>query len=316
VARKSLGRGLDYLIGSSSSEGQRIAEIDINNVRPNPRQPRAAFQEEEITKMADSIREFGVVQPVIVRSVGTDYELIAGERRLRAAKMAGLKKIPAIIRETSETDSLEIALIENIHRSDLNGIEEATAYQQLIEDFGITHEELAKRIGRSRTAITNTLRLLQLPQFIKEAVMEGKISTGHARALLALQDKPEIQRKLAERIIDEGISVRKTEEIVRKYLTGGELARRKRIPVPEEALVVLERLEIFLGSSVSCVMGKRKSKILIEFRGMEELKRLCEKICPTALEVNYRAGVSSGPVAEIGGSAVEEIAEDDSGALS
>lgn len=279
MTRKSLGRGLDYLIGASTSEGQKISEIDINDVRPNPRQPRAVFREEEIEKMADSIREFGVVQPVIVRPVGTEYELIAGERRLRAARLAGIKKIPAIIRETGETDSLEIALIENIHRSDLNGIEEATAYQQLIEDFGITHEELAKKIGKSRAAITNTLRLLQLPEFIKQGVMEGSISTGHARALLALQDEQEVQRRLAERIIEDGISVRRTEEIVRRYLTGRGAAKRKRIPAPQEALVMLERIESFLGSPVSCVMGKRKSKIVIEFRNKEELAKICEKIC-------------------------------------
>ncbi len=297
MARKSLGRGLDYLIGASSPEGKRIAEIDVNDVRPNPRQPRTVFQEEEIAKMADSIRQFGVVQPVIVRPVGTEYELIAGERRLRAAKLAGVKKIPAIIRETGETDSLEIALIENIHRSDLNGIEEATAYQQLVEQFGMTHEELAEKIGKSRTAITNTLRLLQLPEFIKRGVMEGVISTGHARALLALQDQPEVQLRLAERIIEEGISVRKTEELVRRYLTGKGTARKRRVPAPQEALVMLERVENFLGSPVSCVMGKRKSKILIEFRSLEELSKICEKICgalPRGDNTEHAGGSLSG----------------------
>jgi len=246
--------------------------------------------------MARSIKAFGVVQPVVVRPVGTEYELIAGERRWRATRAAGLEKIPALVRETSETDSLEMALIENLHRDDLNGIEEATAYQQLLEDFGITHEELSARVGKSRAAITNTIRLLQLPPRIQKRVMDGGITTGHARALLALQDEPELQERLAGRIAKEGLSVRQAEEFARSMKDEGEpRAGRAKTPLPDEALGLFKEVEELLDTRVKGSIGKRKGRMVIEFRGLDDLRRICMAI--------VRAGADgdqgSGPPAEV-----------------
>jgi ParB family transcriptional regulator, chromosome partitioning protein len=261
-------------------EGQRLEEIPVKDVKPNPRQPRRKFDRESLEQMARSIEVFGVVQPIVVRTVGTDYELVAGERRWRAAQEAGLEKIPAVIRQTTETDSLEMALIENLHRSDLNGIEEATAYQQLLDDFAITHEELSKRLGKSRTTISNTIRLLQLPPHIQKEVIEGRITTGHARALLTLQDKPEEQDRMCARIIEEGLSVREAE--------GGTIPleaeeKQQRVPrekraLPEEVVGILSSLAEILDARVKGSLGKRKGKLIIEFRDMKDLRRIYENI--------------------------------------
>lgn len=224
--------------------------------------------------MARSIEVFGIVQPVIVRPVGTEYELVAGERRWRAAREAGLEKVPALIKESSETDALEMALIENLHRADLNGIEEANAYQQLLDDFGITHEELSRRLGKSRVAITNTIRLLQLPTGVQKAVVEDRISTGHARALLALQDDPELQERLADLIAAQGMSVRQAEELVRDARGEGPARHIEKTPLPDEALDVFGRLEEMLEARVKGSLGKRKGKIVIEFRNMADLLRI------------------------------------------
>lgn len=297
MAKRGLGRGLDVLIGSAAEkEGRRLEEIPVEEIRPNPRQPRKRFDPEAIEEMARSIKAFGVVQPVVVRPVGTEYELIAGERRWRATRAAGLEKIPALVRETSETDSLEMALIENLHRDDLNGIEEATAYQQLLEDFGITHEELSARVGKSRAAITNTIRLLQLPPRIQKRVMDGGITTGHARALLALQDEPELQERLAGRIAKEGLSVRQAEEFARSMKDEGEpRAGRAKTPLPDEALGLFKEVEELLDTRVKGSIGKRKGRMVIEFRGLDDLRRICMAI--------VRAGADgdqgSGPPAEV-----------------
>lgn len=275
MAKRGLGRGLDALIGSAAAaEGHRLDEVPVGDIRPNPRQPRKNFDDEAISQMALSIASFGVVQPVIVRPVGTEYELIAGERRWRAAREAGLERIPAIIKESSETDALEMALIENLHREDLNGIEEANAYQQLLDDFGITHEELSRRVGKSRVTITNTIRLLQLPTSIQKAVVEGVLSTGHARALLALQGDQGAQELIAARIGERGLSVRQAEEMVRAALAGGPAPSRERPPLPQEALEVFGRLGEVLEARVKGAVGKRKGKIVIEFRNMDDLKRI------------------------------------------
>jgi ParB family transcriptional regulator, chromosome partitioning protein len=281
VAKKGLGKGLDVLIGSAAvMEGQRLEEIPVKDVKPNPRQPRRTFDKESLEQMARSIEVFGVVQPIVVRTVGTDYELVAGERRWRAAQEAGLEKIPAVIKQTTETDSLEMALIENLHRTDLNGIEEATAYQQLLDDFAITHEELSKRLGKSRTTISNTIRLLQLPSHIQKEVIDGRITTGHARALLALQDKPEEQDRMLARIIEEGLSVREAE--------GGTVPveaeeKHPRVPrdkqaLPQEVVGILSSLAEILDARVKGSLGKRKGKLIIEFRDMKDLRRIYENI--------------------------------------
>lgn len=255
-------------------EGQRLDEIPVGEIRPNPRQPRKKFDEEAIAQMALSVASFGVVQPVIVRPVGTEYELIAGERRWRAAREAGLERVPALVKDSSETDALEMALIENLHREDLNGIEEANAYQQLLDDFGITHDELSRRLGKSRVAITNTIRLLQLPPAVQKAVVETRISTGHARALLALQEEPEIQEKIASRIEKEGLSVRQVEELTRGALAGKPATKEEKAPPPQDVLDLISRLEEMLETRVKGSVGKRKGKIVIEFRNVADLKRI------------------------------------------
>ena len=219
-----LGRGLDSLIPTSinttpitSPAGEKIAnrnEVDINAITPNPKQPRSIFDADALAELSASIKEVGVLQPPVVRDIGNGkYELIMGERRWRASKMAGLQTIPIIIRETPDNELLREALLENIHRSQLNPLEEGSAYENLLNDFGYTHEELATKVGKSRPAITNTLRLLNLPAGVQRRVAAGVLSAGHARALLSLTDEAEIE-KLAARIVAEGLSVRATEEIV------------------------------------------------------------------------------------------------------
>ena len=264
------------LIGSAATaQGHRLEEIPIKDIKPNPRQPRMMFDPDGLEEMARSIDVFGVVQPIIVRSVGTEYELVAGERRWRAARMAGLEKVPAIVRDSTETDSLEMALIENLHRDDLNGIEEATAFQQLLDDFGITHEELSRRVGKSRAQITNTIRLLQLTPSIQQQIMEDRITTGHARALLALQDEPELQEKLALRIAKEGLSVRQVEDSVRS-LKGEEGPRKERqkTHLPHEAVEMFKMLEEILDTRVKGSLGRLKGRLVIEFIDVGDLKRI------------------------------------------
>jgi ParB family chromosome partitioning protein len=275
LAKRGLGKGLDALIGSAAKEGHRLEQLAVKDIRPNPRQPRRIMDEESLEEMVRSIQEFGIVQPVVVRTVGTEYELIAGERRWRAALKAGLERIPAVVKESTETSSLEIALIENLHREDLNGIEEAIAYRQLLEDFGITHEELSTRVGKSRVAITNTVRLLQLPHSIQKEVMEGNLSTGHAKALLGLNDRPREQEKLCSRIVKKGLSVRQAEELAGELKEGSTAGPvREKTPLPEEARQIFLALEERLDTRVRGSMGKRKGKIVIEFRDLEDLKRI------------------------------------------
>jgi ParB family chromosome partitioning protein len=261
-------------------EGQRLEEIPVKDIRPNPRQPRRKFDRESLDQMARSIEVFGIVQPIVVRTVGTDFELVAGERRWRAAQEAGLESIPAIIKQTTETDSLEMALIENLHRTDLNGIEEAIAYQQLLDDFAITHEELSRRMGKSRTTISNTIRLLQLPAHIQKEVVDGRITTGHAKALLALQDRPEEQDRMCARIIEEGLTVRETEglgvpvEIEEKK----QKSPSQKAALPEEVVGILSSLAEILDARVKGTVGKRKGKLIIEFRDMKDLRRIVNNI--------------------------------------
>lgn len=277
MAKRGLGRGLDVLITSASQkEGQRLEDVPVKDIRPSRRQPRKRFDSETIKDMAQSIKAFGVLQPVILRPRGTEYELVAGERRWLAAKEAGLEKIPAIIRESTETDALEIALIENLHRDDLNGIEEAHAYVQLLDDFGITHEELSRRVGKSRSAITNALRLLKLPADVQKQVMEGRLSTGHARALLALENADD-QKELANRAIEKGLTVRQLEELVRRKASSRASTRRVR-ELPQEVSDSLKRLEEMLETRVRGMLGRRKGRITIEFKGIEEFSRIVSLI--------------------------------------
>lgn len=294
------------LIGSAAAaEGNRLEDIPVKDVKPNPRQPRKRFDQDAMQEMVASVKTFGVVQPIIVRPVGTEFELIAGERRWRAAREAGLEKVPALVRQSTETDSLEMALIENIHRSNLNGIEEASAYEQLLEDFAITHEELSRRVGKSRASITNSLRLLQLPPRIQKEVMDERISTGHARALLAFQNDPARQDGICARIVAEGLSVRQVEElasdeaVVTVVPTPDEPAGRVRTQPPQEALELFARLQESLETRVKGTLGKRKGRLVIEFRNMADLRRLFEVITGTA------------PAAEGGSGHDEDVVEDE-----
>jgi ParB family transcriptional regulator, chromosome partitioning protein len=293
-------------------EGQRLEEIPVKDIKPNPRQPRIHFDEDALEQMARSIEAFGVVQPIVVRTVGTDYELVAGERRWRAAQEAGLETIPAIVKQTTETDSLEMALIENLHRSDLNGIEEAHAFQQLLDDFAITHEELSRRVGKSRATISNTLRLIQLPARIQKEVMEGRLSTGHARALLSLQDQPELQDKLCSQVIAEGLSVRQTEGLAglggEDPAAGADIKQRtakEKEALPGEVLEIFSNLGELLDARVKGSLGKRKGKLIIEFRDVGDLKRIFANIAGP-----WEAGSDSeGETAdEVAGAGVEETA--------
>ena len=284
-----LGRGLDALIPTSvmpteikTQSGVVTAnrdEIDVNNISANPKQPRTVFDEDQLTELALSIKEVGLLQPPVVRSIGDGkYQLIMGERRFRAAKLAGLKSIPVIVRQTSDDQLLREALIENIHRSQLNPLEEGAAYQQLLNDFSYTHDELAVKLSKSRPAITNTMRLLNLPPSVQRKVAAGIISAGHARALLSLTDDKEIEN-LANRIVAEGLTVRAVEEIVAtggaKVKSGG--IRSGKIVAPK-LKQISEALSDRLDTRVNIELGKKKGKIVIEFATIEDLERINTEI--------------------------------------
>ena len=284
-----LGRGLDALIPTSimpteikTASGVVTAnrdEIDLNNISANPKQPRTVFDEDQLTELALSIKEVGLLQPPVVRSIGNGkYQLIMGERRFRAAKLAGLKSIPVIIRQTTDDQLLREALIENIHRSQLNPLEEGAAYQQLLNDFSYTHDELAAKLSKSRPAITNTMRLLNLPPAVQRKVAAGVISAGHARALLSLTDEKEIEN-LANRIVAEGLTVRAVEEIVS---TGGAKVKAGSIRsgkiIAPKLKEISDQLSDHLDTRVSVELGKQKGKIVIEFATIEDLERINSKI--------------------------------------
>jgi ParB family chromosome partitioning protein len=284
-----LGRGLDALIPTSvmpteikTQSGVLTAnrdEIDVNNISANPKQPRTVFDEDQLTELALSIKEVGLLQPPVVRSIGNGkYQLIMGERRFRAAKLAGLKSIPVIIRQTNDDQLLREALIENIHRSQLNPLEEGAAYQQLLNDFSYTHDELAVKLSKSRPAITNTMRLLNLPPSVQRKVAAGVISAGHARALLSLTDEKEIEN-LANRIVAEGLTVRAVEEIVATggaKVKGGSV-RSGKILAPK-LKEISEQLSDHLDTRVNVELGKQKGKIVIEFATIEDLERISKVI--------------------------------------
>jgi len=287
VARRSgLGKGLGALIPTEvmMDRDSALVEVPVTSIRASNFQPRKHFDEESLVALTSSIRELGVLQPVLVRpGEGDTYELIAGERRWRAAKRAGLQTIPALVRRVSDDTSLEQALVENLQREDLNPLEEAAAYQQLIEDFSLTHEELAARVGRSRAAITNTLRLFQLPPTIQRLVAEAQLAEGHARALLGTPDRA-FQEALARRAVAEGLSVRAVEEAVRARAqlappgttgpgsdTAGQAGRRLR---PPGLLELEELLSQHLDTTVKVDMGAKKGRVIIDFASLEDLERL------------------------------------------
>ncbi|HPX37034.1 MAG TPA: ParB/RepB/Spo0J family partition protein [Mycobacterium sp.] len=265
--------------------GAVYRELDPTAIEPNPRQPRQVFDEDALAELVHSIREFGLMQPIVVREVGGGrYQLIMGERRWRAAQRAGLTAIPAIVRETADNDLLRDALLENIHRAQLNPLEEAAAYQQLLDEFEVTHEELASRIGRSRPVISNMIRLLKLPIAVQRRVAAGVLSAGHARALLALEAGPEAQEELAARVVAEGLSVRATEEAVTlaNRGEGRNPAKPRRKPIQMPGLQdVAERLSGTYDTRVTVSLGKRKGKIVVEFGSVEDLHRIVGLMDPS-----------------------------------
>src|SRR5688572_317550 len=292
VARRGLGRGLEALIPSTPAEaeaagleqvsGATFSELPVDTIKPNARQPRTVFDDDELAELVHSIREVGLLQPIIVRPNGSNgYELIMGERRLRATKAAGLDTIPAIIRETADEDMLRDALLENLHRSQLNPLEEAAAYQQLLDDFGCTHEELAERIGRSRPQISNTLRLLKLSPSVQRRVAAGVLSAGHARALVAVSNS-EIQDRLAQRVVAEGLSVRALEEIVTVEPDGKRRPPRRsgaKLHSPRVAELA-GRLSDRFDTRVKVDLGRSKGRITVEFATVEDLERIVELMDP------------------------------------
>ena len=282
VKRGGLGTNLDALIPTSLTfAGQEVGqqnEIDINLISPNPKQPRIVFDEAALKELMVSIKEVGILQPPVVREVsGGRYELIMGERRYRAAKAVGLKTIPVIIRQTPDNELLREALIENIHRSQLNPLEEGAAYAQLLSDFNCTHEELATKLGRSRPHLSNTMRLLSLPPTVQNRVALGIISAGHARALLGLIDAGEIE-KLANRIVAENLSVRSVEEIIATGGSGKKTTKRKARSGNPELNEIAEELGDYLDTRVKIEGIASKGKIVIEYSGGQDLQRIIKEI--------------------------------------
>jgi ParB family chromosome partitioning protein len=294
VARPGgLGRGLGALIptGTVAEQAGGLADIATAEIRPNPQQPREHFDEEALAALADSIREVGILQPVLVRAAeGGGYELIAGERRWRAARRVGLQTVPAMVRVADDAAMLQHAIVENIQREQLNPLEEAAAYQQLIEDFSLTHDDVAVRVGKSRATITNTLRLLQLPPAIQRSLKDGTIRMGHARALLGTPDRA-FQEQLARRVVSEDLSVREVEEAIRLRHEGPVAKAVAAVPEPGGRLRPPGLLELeellgdYLETRVKITMGARHGRVSIEFANLEDLERI------------YKA-MSQGPAAQ------------------
>jgi len=284
------GRAATVGTGVPDAEGTYFEEVAIGAITPNPRQPRHSFDGDSLDELALSIREVGLLQPVVVRPVMPGhYELIMGERRWRACQRAGLEHIPAIVRGTTDDDLLRDALMENLHREQLNPLEEAAAYQQLLDDFGATHDELAHKVGRSRPHISNTIRLLHLPPAVQRRVAAGVLSAGHARALLALDD-PDAQDRLAHRIVAEGLSVRAVEEIV---AMGGDQPPKTRRPTAKQPTApgltaLANRLSDAFDTRVKVELGRHKGKIVVEFASLEDLERIV-----TAMSPDYAQNLSA-----------------------
>ncbi len=280
MARRGLGRGLSALISAGDSVGGlRFEEVPVSAIRPNTHQPRRNFSEESIKELAASIREVGILQPLVIRSTETGFELIAGERRLRAAREAGLDRVPVLIREAAESESMEMALVENLQREDLNPLETAAAYQALMDSFGFTKDQLAHRLGKSRAAVTNTLRLTKLPEPVQEMMLAEKLSEGHARALLGLETDERMLR-VAQKVQAEKLSVRKTEELVREEIAGAQpaqAAQQKYRPAKEPAIEYQEAsrlIQAALRLPTHVRPSRKGGKVEIRFREKEELETL------------------------------------------
>lgn len=273
--KPALGRGLGSLMGEAQSEtgfASADTEMDIEKIVPNPNQPRTHFNESQLEELSESIRENGVLQPLLVRKKGSSYEIIAGERRYQASKIAGLKKLPVIVKDVDDQKMLELALIENLQRSDLNPIEEARGYKQLIKSSGMTQEALSKAVSKSRSAITNSLRLLDLPEQVQDLLFDGKLTAGHARAILAVPFE-EARVKLAEKVVAEGLSVRATENLAPLFSVG-ETPRAPRPVTPQSYKKAARVLRQLFNTSVKVRSTRGKNKIEIEFKDEEDLSRI------------------------------------------
>ena len=281
----ALGRGLDALIPDAPSIGEMnqdqggrpFLECDIDLIQPNRYQPRSHFAPEELAQLSESIREQGVLQPILVRKSDLGYELVAGERRLRAARMAGLDYVPVVVKTVTDAQMLEMSIVENIQRENLNSIEEAEAYHRLIAEFGLTQEQAAKRVGKSRSAVANFLRLRQLPGPIKDSIIDGKLSMGHARALLAA-DSPSLQRTAWRAILDKGLSVRQTEALVKRLNKASENVDRKKMETAEDRHLstVADDLSRRFGTRVQIKRSGKKGRLEIEFYSNDDLNRLLD----------------------------------------
>ena len=278
-SRSRLGRGLDALIPATegaAEAGQGLLEVGLDTVSPNPHQPRSTIRDQDLVELAASIQEHGLIQPLLVTKTIDGYQLVAGERRWRAARLAGLATVPVIVRDAAPRDMLELALVENVQRSDLNPLEEATAYNHLIDDFGLTQEEVARRVGKSRVAVTNTLRLLKAGRAVQDAVVKGTISAGHARALLGLE-RPQLQEVALATVIRQELNVRQTEELVRRLLGQSRTQVPKPPPSPETR-VLESRFREALGTKVSLVRRGQRGRLVIHFYSDEELDALYGRI--------------------------------------
>lgn len=273
--RHGLGRGLAALLPAVEAQGDEpVREVPVKEIRPNSFQPRRVFDEEKLAELAESVRAHGVLQPVVVRAVIGGFELVAGERRWRAAQLAGLERVPVVVRELSDAEMMEIALIENLQREDLNPLEEATAYQRLLQEFGLTQEELARRLGKSRSHIANIIRLLNLPAGVQEYVSRGTISMGHARALLALEDA-ELQNQVCRQVVTKNLSVRETENLIRSLLMRKKQQKKKKPVALDPWMVEVEtNLKHALATQVRIKPGRRGGRIEIEYYSTEDLERL------------------------------------------
>jgi len=284
MTRRGLGRGLGALIPSidrpSESESNAIVELPLDKIIPNKNQPRNRFNEESLAELAESIKEFGVIQPIVVRRLDGEekYEIVTGERRCRAIKKIGINTIPSIVvKDVDDRSSLEMALIENIHRDDLRPMEKAYTFKQLIDEFKITHEQLSKRIGKSRVSITNSLRLLSLPPEVQKLIDEEKISEGHARSILAIEGKEE-RVKIANLIVKDGLSVRDVERIAGKKRESAGGKEAKKVLQPSKLPEISQRMSEYLSAPVKITMGRKKGKIVIEFGSIRDLERIVGKI--------------------------------------
>jgi ParB family chromosome partitioning protein len=275
--KRGLGRGLEALIPAPSTEVRTgLIEVEVERIEPNPRQPRHSMDPQALQELADSIREHGMIQPLIVTEAGEGYQLIAGERRWAAARIAGLSKVPVIVKEATPREMLELALVENLQRTDLNPLEAAGAYRQLVDDFGLTQGEVAARVGKNRATVANTLRLLQLPDQVKRVLAEGRITEGHARALLSLET-PEDQLNAMGTILRRGLSVRQAEEMVRRLVAPAKPKARDEAASPETQALESQFREA-LGTKVQLYRSKRGGRLVIHFYSEEELQGLYELI--------------------------------------